>query len=108
MNQNNEIKPQQINIELGEKEAEGIYSNLAIITHSPAEFIIDFTRVVPGVPKAKVHARIITTPQHAKMLLRALQENIEKFETRFGEIKIEGQNSLLFVFSNTPRKEKVN
>jgi len=108
MNQNNEIKPQQINIELGEKEAEGIYSNLAIITHSPAEFIIDFTRVVPGVPKAKVHARIITTPQHAKMLLRVLQENIEKFETRFGEIKIEGQNPPQFGFSNTPRKEKVN
>jgi len=108
MNQNNEIKPQQINIELGEKEAEGIYSNLAIITHSPTEFIIDFTRVVPGVPKAKVHARIITTPQHAKMLLRALQENIEKFETRFGEIKIEGQNPPQFGFSNTPREEKVN
>ncbi len=82
---------QQINIELGEKEAEGIYSNLAIITHSPAEFIIDFTRVVPGVPKAKVHSRIITTPQHAKMLLKALKENIDKFEKRFGEIKIEGQ-----------------
>jgi hypothetical protein len=108
MNQNNEVKPQQINIELGEKEAEGIYSNLAIITHSPAEFIIDFTRVVPGVPKAKVHARIITTPQHAKMLLRALQENIEKFETRFGEIKIEGPNPPQFGFSNPPKDEKIN
>ena len=67
MNQNKPPQGQQINIELGEKEAEGIYSNLAIITHSPAEFIIDFTRIVPGVPKAKVHARIITTPQHAKI-----------------------------------------
>ncbi len=57
---------QQINIELGENEAQGIYSNLAIITHSPAEFIIDFTRVVPGVPKAKVQSRIITTPQQCK------------------------------------------
>jgi hypothetical protein len=68
---------QQINIELGEKEAEGIYSNLAIITHSPAEFVIDFTRVLPGVPKAKVHARIITTPQHAKLLLNALKDKIK-------------------------------
>ncbi len=69
---------QQINIELGEKEAEGIYSNLAIITHSPAEFVIDFTRVLPGVPKAKVHARLIMTAQHAKLLLRALEDNIGK------------------------------
>jgi len=81
---------QQINIELGEKEAEGIYSNLAIITHSPAEFVMDFTRVLPGIPKAKVHARIIMTPQHAKMLLGALNENIQKFENKFGEIKLTG------------------
>jgi len=84
-------QPQQINIELGEKEAEGIYSNLAIITHSPAEFVIDFTRVLPGVPKAKVLARIITTPQHAKLLLNALKDNIEKFEKAFGEVKIHGE-----------------
>lgn len=89
MNQKEPV-PQQLNIELGEKEAEGIYSNLAIISHSPAEFIIDFTRVVPGVPKAKVHARIITTPQHAKMLMAALKDNIDKFEARFGEIVIDG------------------
>jgi hypothetical protein len=82
---------QQINIELGEKEAEGIYSNLAIITHSPAEFVIDFTRVLPGVPKAKVHSRIITTPQHAKLLLSALRDNIEKYEKTFGEIKVHGE-----------------
>jgi hypothetical protein len=83
---------QQINIELGEKEAEGIYSNLAIITHSPAEFVIDFTRVLPGVPKAKVHARLIMTPQHAKLLMRALEENIGKYEMKFGEIKIHGDD----------------
>ncbi len=82
---------QQINIELGEKEAEGIYSNLAIITHSPAEFVIDFTRVLPGVPKAKVLARVIMTAQHAKLLLRALEDNIGKFELKFGEIKIHGE-----------------
>lgn len=84
---------QQINIELGEKEAEGIYSNLAIITHSPAEFVVDFTRVLPGTPKAKVHARIIMTPQHAKLLQKALEDNINKFESKFGEIKIQGEPS---------------
>lgn len=106
----NQVKPpkgQQINIELGEKEAEGIYSNLAIITHSAAEFIIDFTRVVPGVPKAKVYARIITTPQHAKMLLKALSENISKFEARFGEIKIDTPNQH-FGFVPPKGDEKVN
>lgn len=108
MEKKQENKSQQINIELGEKEAEGIYSNLAIITHSPAEFIIDFTRVVPGVPKAKVHARIITTPQHAKMLLKALQDNIDKFENRFGEINIEGQSSPQFGFPHINKDEKIN
>src|SRR5512136_386479 len=98
---------QQINIELGEKEAEGIYSNLAIITHSPAEFIIDFTRVLPGVPKAKVHARIIMTAQHAKLLLRALEDNIGKFESKFGEIKIHGEGpSAGFGFQQVSPDEK--
>lgn len=90
MNDQQQPGGQQINIELGEKEAEGIYSNLAIITHSPAEFVIDFTRVLPGVPKAKVHARLIMTAQHAKLLMHALQDNINKFESKFGEIKIHG------------------
>ncbi len=91
MADHNAPQQQQINIELGEKEAEGIYSNLAIITHSPAEFVIDFTRVLPGVPKAKVFARIITTPQHAKLLMNALADNIQKYEKTFGEIKIQGE-----------------
>lgn len=108
MSQNNDPKSQQISIELGEKEAEGIYSNLAIITHSNAEFIIDFTRVVPGVPKAKVHSRIITTPQHAKMLLKALSDNIDKYESRFGEIKLEGLPNPQFGFSDNSDKEKIN
>ncbi len=92
----NQEKPiqQQINIELGEKEAEGIYSNLAIISHSPAEFVIDFTRVMPGVPKAKVHARIIMTPQHAKLLLRALGDNIQKYELQYGEIKLDPSQNI--------------
>jgi hypothetical protein len=108
MNPNNEQAAQQINIELGEKEAEGIYSNLAIITHSPAEFVIDFTRVVPGVPKARVLSRIITTPQHAKMLMRALKDNIDKFESRFGEIKIDAQPTPQFGFIQSDKSEKVN
>ncbi len=107
MNQNKDNVQQQINIELGEKEAEGIYSNLAIITHSPAEFVIDFTRVVPGVPKAKVLSRIITTPQHAKMLMRALKDNIDKFESRFGEINIDIQSPPQFGFIN-PNSDKGN
>jgi hypothetical protein len=99
---------QQINIELGEKEAEGIYSNLAIITHSPAEFIIDFTRVLPGVPKAKVHARIIMTAQHAKLLHHALQDNIAKFEMKFGEIKIHGEGPGGLGFQPIMNDEKVH
>jgi hypothetical protein len=88
MNQN--ASNQQINVELGEKEAEGIYSNLALISHSPAEFVIDFTRVLPGVPKTRVYSRIIMAPQHAKSFLNALQENVSKYEKQFGEIKIHG------------------
>jgi hypothetical protein len=99
---------QQINIELGEKEAEGIYSNLAIITHSPAEFVIDFTRVLPGVPKAKVHARIVMTPQHTKMLLNAITDNIDKYEKKFGEIKLlgEGNGNPMFGFQPPAKDEK--
>jgi len=87
------MKQQQprINIELGEKEAEGTYANLALITHSPSEIIIDFARLMPGTQKGKVYSRIIMTPPHAKMLLNALQENIKKFEGQFGEIKIQGK-----------------
>ncbi len=82
--------PQQINVELGEKESEGIYSNFVLISHSPAEFVLDFTRMLPGVPKTKVFARIIMTPPHAKSLFNALGENIKKFEKEFGEIKLLG------------------
>ncbi len=81
---------QQINIELGEKEAEGIYANMAMITHSPTEIVLDFARLMPGTPKARVLARIIMTPMHAKLLREALSDNIKKFESQFGEIKIHG------------------
>jgi len=79
----------QLNIELSEEIAEGIYSNLAIITHSNSELVLDFIRVMPGVPKAKVKSRIILTPEHAKRLLTAIQDNIEKYETVNGRIKIQ-------------------
>ncbi len=85
-----QMPQQQINIELGEHEAEGIYANLAMITHSPTEVVIDFSRIMPRTPKARVLARIIMTPMHAKLLEQALADNLKKFEAQFGEIKIFG------------------
>ena len=84
-----EEKKQQegLNIELSEEVAEGTYSNIAIINHSPSEFIVDFIQMMPGVPKAKVKSRIILTPQHAKRLMNALNDNISKFQAQHGEIK---------------------
>jgi hypothetical protein len=77
----------QINIELKEEVAQGTYSNLAIITHSSSEFVLDFVRVMPGIPKAEVKSRIILTPEHAKRLLMALKDNVEKFEKAHGKVK---------------------
>lgn len=76
----------QLNIELSEEIAEGVYSNLAIISHSPSEFVIDFVRLMPNVPKAKVKSRIILTPQHARRLMAALNDNIKRYEAQFGVI----------------------
>lgn len=89
MSDNNDNKPKQgqINIELDEKVAEGTYSNLAIINHSVSEFVIDFVSIMPGTPKSKVKSRIILTPQHAKRLLKALGDNVNRFEKAHGEIK---------------------
>ncbi len=78
--------PSQINIELSEEVAEGVYANLVMIAHSSEEFILDFIRVMPGVPKARVKSRIVVTPSHAKRLLHALAENIERFERAHGDI----------------------
>ena len=78
----------QLQIELKEEVAQGTYANLAIITHSSSEFILDFVRVIPGVPKAGVQSRIIVAPEHAKRLLRALEDNIAKYERVFGSIRI--------------------
>ncbi|MDP1727774.1 MAG: DUF3467 domain-containing protein [Bacteroidota bacterium] len=88
--ENNENQ-NQLQIELSEEMAEGIYSNLAIITHSTSEFVIDFVRVMPGVPKAKVKSRIVLTPDHAKRLLMALGDNVTKFEDLHGDIVINEQ-----------------
>ncbi|HOU96824.1 MAG TPA: DUF3467 domain-containing protein [Bacteroidales bacterium] len=77
----------QISIELNDEVAEGIYSNLAVITHSSSEFIIDFIRLMPGVPKAQVKSRIILTPEHTKRLAAALEDNIAKYEAVHGKIK---------------------
>ncbi len=83
---NKNIQQGQINIELPEDVAEGTYSNLAVITHSNAEFVVDFVRFMPGIPKAKVKSRIILTPQHAKRLMKALADNVSKYEMQHGEI----------------------
>jgi hypothetical protein len=77
----------QINIELPEDIAEGVYSNLVMIAHSNSEFVLDFIRLMPGVPKAKVKSRVVITPDHAKRLLAALKDNIRKYEESFGPIK---------------------
>jgi len=85
--QNKKPEGNQLDIELPEQLAEGVYSNLAIISHSPTEFVVDFVQIIPNVPKAKVRSRIILAPQHAKRLLRALQDNIAKYEGQFGTIQ---------------------
>ncbi|HZW77505.1 MAG TPA: DUF3467 domain-containing protein [Flavobacteriaceae bacterium] len=85
--QNKNQKQGQINIELDENVAQGIYSNLAIINHSASEFVVDFVSIMPGVPKSKVKSRIILTPQHAKRFLKALNDNVRRFENAHGEIK---------------------
>ncbi len=90
--ENKGLDENQLNIELSEEVAEGIFSNLAIITHSNTEFILDFIRVMPGIPKAKVKSRIILTPTHAKRLAEALEDNIAKYESTNGIIKIQEES----------------
>lgn len=88
----------QLQIELKEDVAQGIYANLAIISHSSSEFILDFARVMPGLPKAGVQSRIVLAPEHAKRLLRALEENIAKYEHLFGPIRL-GDGGMLPPFT---------
>ena len=89
----------QLSIELSEENAEGIYSNLVMIAHSPEEFILDFIRVMPGVPKARVKSRIIVTPPHVKRLLAAIEDNIARYEAQFGPIGDVGQREPQFSFT---------
>lgn len=97
----NDKEQDPFNIELDEKIAEGMYSNLAIINHSDTEFVLDFVNIMPGVPKAKVKSRIILTPQHAKRLLGAMQDNIVRFESTHGEIVDTGNPSIPLNFGPT-------
>lgn len=97
--QQQELQQPQINIELTEEMADGTYANLAIITHSFAEFIIDFINVMPNSPKAKVKSRIVMTPQHAKRLMRALIDNVKRFEAQNGVIKDQEQTAMPFTFN---------
>ncbi|MCL4505054.1 MAG: DUF3467 domain-containing protein [Chloroflexi bacterium] len=87
-------QPQQIQIELP-PQLDAVYSNFVVIQHSPSEFILDFARILPNMPSAKVGARVVMTPMHAKLLLRALQENIEKFEAQYGAIYVPQQGEAL-------------
>lgn len=92
----------QINIELSEEIAEGIYANLAIITHSHSEFVVDFIRMMPGVPKAKVKSRIVLSPEHAKRLYLALKDNVARYEQAHGAIKnVEGIPPIPMNFGGT-------
>lgn len=92
-NNQNSNQNQQINIELSEEMADGTYANLAVITHSHAEFVMDFVNIMPGMPKAKVKSRVVMTPFHAKRLMRALIDNVKNYETANGVIKDQEQNN---------------
>ena len=98
----NKKKHKQLNIELPEDISEGVYSNLAIISHSQTEFVVDFIRLVPNVPKAKVKSRIVLSPVHAKRLLRALADNVKKYEKQFGKIQEPEQQAFPPMNFNTP------
>jgi hypothetical protein len=99
---------QKINIELDEKAGSGEYSNFVVVTHSPAEFVLDFTRILPGVPKAKVHSRIIMAPPHVKSFMMALKDNISKFENKYGEIIIHQQEGVPKFGMKPPKSELPN
>lgn len=91
MSKQEDKKENKLNVELPEEIAQGTYANLAMIAHSNTEFVVDFIRVMPGMPQAKVKSRIILTPEHAKRLLNALKDNIRKYEDHFGTINTPGE-----------------
>lgn len=98
-----EQKKQELQIELTPEVAEGIYSNMAVIAHSPSEFVLDFVRVMPGMPKAKIMSRIMMTPENAKRLMGALNENVRRYEMQFGEIDMKRG-----MFASAPSVEELN
>jgi hypothetical protein len=83
----------KINVKIDENVGQGSYSNFFMVTYSPSEFIIDFGRILPGIPDAKIYSRVLSTPQHVKQLLNLLQKNVEQFEAQYGEIKFSGQGN---------------
>ena len=99
--QKDDKRQEKLNIQLDEDIAQGIYSNLVIINHSPTEFVLDYVNVMPGTPKSKVRSRVILTPQHAKRLLNALKDNIDKYEKRHGEIQKEERQNIPLNFWTT-------
>jgi uncharacterized protein (DUF1778 family) len=98
MSDQDDKKQKKLNIQIDDDVAQGIYSNLAIINHSQTEFVLDFVNIMPGSPKNKVRSRIILTPQHAKRLLRALSDNINRFEKSQGKIKEQDKPNVLMNF----------
>ena len=86
---NQPMQQNQINIKIDEKVGEGTYANFFVITNSPSEFIVDFGRILPGIPDARIYTRVVCTPQHAKQFLGLLQKNIEGYENQFGEIELQ-------------------
>lgn len=98
------MEEQKIDIELRPEVARGVYSNLAIITHSTSEFILDFVQMMPGLPKPSVNSRVLMTPENAKRLLKALMDNVQKYESQFGEIKFRDQNSFIPPFGGSGGK----
>lgn len=102
---NKDPKQGQINIELTEEVAQGTYSNLAIITHSSSEFVLDFVRIMPGTPKAQVKSRVVLTPEHAKRLMLALEDNVKKYEGQHGPIKVHNNTPPMPPMGFTPKAE---
>ena len=105
--ENKKKNMQQINIELDADVSSREYANFVVVTHSPAEFVLDFTRILPGVPKAKVHSRIIMAPPHAKTFLKALNDNVNKFESKHGEIKLPNNEDGFSPFGVKPPDENM-
>jgi hypothetical protein len=97
----NNPQPQEIKIEIGEQEADGVYSNFVIVTHTDSEFILDFARLLPGKPKAKIHSRVIMNPRNCKLFLAALQDNLNKYESKFGKVSVQG--NVPFMSGNEPQ-----